>query len=186
MARNCMMTLKRLTAGLLGLAMWAAQPPASPNIADFQKRVADYVKVRKSAASAVSSLKATESPEKLQGHEQDLALSIRAARPGAAQGDIFTAAIATEFRHIIRAALSRPGAERVKKSVRDTQPSPLPAIEVNAAYPKDQPVQSMPPSLLKELPQLPRELEYRVVGRTLILRDTEANLIVDYVKEALP
>jgi hypothetical protein len=57
---------------------------------------------------------------------------------------------------------------------------------VNAAYPKDQPVQSMPPSLLKELPQLPRELEYRVVGRTLILRDTEANLIVDYVKEALP
>jgi hypothetical protein len=181
-----MTALKSLMAGLLGLSMWAAQPPASPNIADFQKRVADYMKVRKSAASSVSSLKPTESPEKIQGHERDLAQAIRAARPSAAQGDIFTTAIAAGFRQIIQAAWSKPGAERVKKSVKDTQPSPLPAIEVNASYPKDQPVNSMPPSLLKQLPELPRELEYRVVGRSLILRDTEANLIVDYINQALP
>jgi hypothetical protein len=183
-----MIALEKFTAGLIGLSMWAAQvhPPASPDIGDFQKRVANYLKVRKSAASPVPALKATDSPEKIRDHERDLALSIRARRPGAAQGDIFTTAIAAEFRRIMKAALSGPGADRIKKSMSDSQPSPLPQIAVDAAYPSDAPVQSMPPSLLRQLPALPRELEYRAVGRTLILRDIEANLIVDYLNEALP
>lgn len=183
-----MMALKRFTAGLIGLSLCAAQvhPPVSADIADFQKRVTNYLKVRKNAAAAVPALKATGSPEKIGDHERDLALAIRAARPGAAQGDIFTTAIAAEFRRIVKAALSGPGAEPIKKSMRDSQPSPLPQIAVDAAYPSDIPVQSMPPSLLRQLPPLPRELEYRAVGRTLILRDIEANLIVDYMNEALP
>jgi hypothetical protein len=184
-----MMALERVTVGLLGFTMWAAQVhpvPVSPEIADFQKRVAHYLKLRKGAASTVPTLKATDSPEKMQDHQRDLAISIRAARPGAAQGEIFTTAIAANFRGVIRAALRAPGADRVKESMRDTQLSALPQIAVDVAYPQDQPVQSMPPSLLKQLPELPRELEYRAVGRTLILRDIEANLIVDYIKEALP
>ena len=183
-----MKTFEGSIAGVIGLAMWAAQapPPPSPVVSDFQKRVADYLQVRKSAASAVSSLKATGSPEKIQEHEQDLAISIRAARPDAAQGNIFAPAIAAAFRRIIREAWSAPGANRIRKSVTDSQPSPLPVLVVNGAYPRQDPVQSMPPSLLKRLPPLPRELEYRIVGRTLILRDIDANLIVDYLNEALP
>jgi len=182
-----MTALERFTAGMIGLSMWAAQvhPPASADIADFQKRVANYLKVRKSAASAVPALEATDSPEKIRDHERDLALAIRAARPGAAQGDIFTTAIAAEFRRTIQTAFSGRGAAGIKKSMMDSQPSPLPQIAVDAAYPGDEPVQSMPPSLLRQLPPLPRELEYRVVGRALILRDIEANLIVDYINEAL-
>jgi hypothetical protein len=167
---------------LFGLQLWAAQQPSvPPNIADFQKRVADYMKVRKNAASAVSGLKTTDSPEKLQQHQNDLSISIRSARSGAAQGDVFTAPIAAELRRFIQGAL---GAERVKKGVRDNQPSPLPPLHVNQAYPENLPVQAMPPSLLKVLPELPKGLEYRVVGRALILRDVEANLIVDYMNEA--
>ncbi len=181
-----MTALKGVAVALLEVSMWASQPSPGPHVADFQKRVADYLKVRKSAASAVAGLKATDSPEKIQQHEQDLATAIRAARPAAARGDIFTSAVAARFRRIIRTAMSQPGAERMKKGVRDTQLSQLPAIKVNAAYPEDQPVQSMPPSLLKLLPELPRELEYRAIGHTLILRDTEANLIVDFMNEALP
>jgi hypothetical protein len=181
-----MMGLKKLTAGLLGLALWGAQGPAtSPPIADFQKRAADYVKVRKTAASTVASLKTTDSPEKLQQHQRDLASAIESARPTAAQGDVFTATIATEFRNRIKSALTAPGADRVNKGVKDTQLSVMPQIKVNGAYPADQPVQSMPPSLLKVLPPLPKELEYRVVGRILILRDIDANLIVDYLSGAL-
>jgi len=174
-----------LIAGL----MWAAQaPPAAtpPEIAEFQKRVADYLKIRKDAASTVDTLRATNSPEKIQGHQRDLAISIRAARPDAAQGNIFTPATATEFRRLIQAAVSAGGSDRVKKGLRDTQPSPLPPIAVNATYPVQDPVQSMPPSLLKQLPPLPKELEYRAVGHTLILRDVDANLIVDYMNEAIP
>lgn len=176
------MACERLYLGFLGLALWASQAPSvSPNITDFQKRVADYMKLRKNAASGVSSLKTTDSPEKLQDHQNDLAIAIRSARATAAQGDIFAAPVAAEFRHLIQGAL---GAERVKRSVRDNQPSPLPTIHVNPAYPLTLPVQAMPPSLLKALPELPKGLEYRIVGRTLILHDVEANLIVDYLNEA--
>jgi len=173
---------------LLGVALWAAQasPPASPGMVDFHKLVANYMKIRQTAASGVANLKTTDSPEKIRGHQSDLAAAIRSARSGAAQGDIFTGAITAEFRRIIRTSLSGPGAEHVRKSLKDTQPSPLPPITVNGAYPIDQPVPSMPPSLLQALPELPRGLEFRFVGRTLILRDGEANLIVDFMNEALP
>ena len=40
-------------------------------------------------------------------------------------------------------------------------------------------LQSTPPTLLSDLPKLPSELEYRIVGRELVLLDTAANLIVD-------
>jgi hypothetical protein len=41
----------------------------------------------------------------------------------------------------------------------------------------------MPPSLLLNLPELPKELEYRFVGRELVLRDSAANLIVDVLPD---
>ena len=56
-------------------------------------------------------------------------------------------------------------------------------LQVNANYPDGLPLQSMPPSLLLNLPRLPKELEYRFVGRELILRDTQANLIVDVIPD---
>jgi len=45
------------------------------------------------------------------------------------------------------------------------------------------PLQSMPPSLLLNLPRLPKELEYRFVGRELVLREIPANLIVDAIPD---
>ena len=44
----------------------------------------------------------------------------------------------------------------------------------------------MPPSILLNLPALPHELDYRIVGRTLVLRDVGANLMVDYIPGAIP
>jgi hypothetical protein len=44
---------------------------------------------------------------------------------------------------------------------------------------------TMPPSLLLNLPKLPEGLEYRFVGRNLILYDSKANLIVDILRNAI-
>ena len=44
----------------------------------------------------------------------------------------------------------------------------------------------VPPGLLLTLPELPKGLEYRFVGRDLILLDTEPGLIVDFIPEVLP
>lgn len=43
-----------------------------------------------------------------------------------------------------------------------------------------------PPPVLAALPVLPVELQYRFVGRDLVLVDIEANLVVDVLPDALP
>jgi hypothetical protein len=42
----------------------------------------------------------------------------------------------------------------------------------------------MPPTLLAVLPELPKGLEYRLIGKTLILYDADASLIVDFIPNA--
>ena len=44
----------------------------------------------------------------------------------------------------------------------------------------------MPPDVLKALPPLPEELQYRIVGKHLILLCVHGNLIVDYMLNAMP
>jgi hypothetical protein len=56
---------------------------------------------------------------------------------------------------------------------------------VNAPYPPV-PLQSTPPTLLANLPELPPGLDYRIVNRTLVLRDVQANLVLDFIPKALP
>jgi hypothetical protein len=48
------------------------------------------------------------------------------------------------------------------------------------------PLPTMPPDLLAALPRLPPGLEYRFINRDLVLRDLDANLIIDFVPEAIP
>ena len=42
------------------------------------------------------------------------------------------------------------------------------------------------PSMLAGLPELPGELEYRFLGRDLLIIDVLANLVVDVLHDALP
>ena len=53
---------------------------------------------------------------------------------------------------------------------------------------KSQPLATVPPRVLQALPQLPKDagLEYRFVQKHLILFDTRANLIVDFLLNAIP
>jgi len=48
------------------------------------------------------------------------------------------------------------------------------------------PVSTVTASVLASLPPLPRALEYRFLGRHLILIDVAARLIVDYLPDVLP
>ena len=154
-------------------------------IAEFQKRVSDYVKLRKSAATQLPALKTTASPAKILEHQHALAAKIIAARPHATHGNIFTPTIAAEFRHLIQITMHGPDAGRVHASLRRGQPVKG-NIEVNHSYPEMVPVETTPPSLLQNLPRLPAELEYRVVGQSLVLHDVDANLVVDFIPRAIP
>lgn len=169
------------------LAAHAQEKPNAPALVlqDFNQRVAGYVKLHKMARAEVHGLKPTESAEAIEHHEHELAHRIREARSGVAQGNIFTPGIAAEFHRLLAIALQGPDAASIRESLRSAAPLRTRPLHVNGAYPVSLPLQSTPPSLLLNLPPLPKELEYRIVGRDLVLHDIEANLIVDFIHNAM-
>lgn len=178
----------------LGPACFAqAEPKAAPAVnqdslilQDFEKRVADYIKLRKQVEVSSPAQKPTNSSSKLADYSAEMAPRMRAARPSARPGDIFTAQIGELFRRLIATSFSGSNGRKLRASLRHAEPVRGMRLEVNADYPEKTPLQSTPPSLLIDLPKLPAELEYRIVGRDLVLRDVGANLIVDFIPGAIP
>jgi hypothetical protein len=160
--------------------------PGPPTQKDFDKRVEEYVKLRNTAREGLPKLKPTRSAAAIEHHEEVLAHRIREMRRGASQGDIFTQEISADFRKSIALTMQGEGAGQILESLRRADPVHLKPLGVNRSYPKGVPLQSTPPTLLLNLPKLPPDLEYRVVGRSLVLRDVEANLIVDFIPGAIP
>ena len=91
-----------------------------------------------------------------------------------------------EFRRLILMAMQGSRATQVHESLKHAEPVRLPSLRVNGTYLEGIPLQSTPPSLLLNLPQLPPEVEYRVAGSDLVLRDVDANLVVDLIHSVIP
>lgn len=162
----------------------AAEDADSAIVRDFEKRVSAYVQLRKSIESSSPPLKTTRSPEKISSQEHELAHRIREARKGARPGDIFTPEISVDIRRIVAGEMRSDGT-RVEASLRHAEPVQL-RLAVNESYPANVPLQSTPPSLLTNLPPLPKEVEYRVAGHELILLDVKANLVIDLIEGVIP
>ena len=153
---------------------------------EFQNRVSEYRKLHNKARSEIPRLKPTPSPENIAKHERALAYRIREARRHAAQGNIFTPEIAAELKRLIGETLKGSDAVTIKQSLARSEPVQLRELRVNQAYPEGVPLQTTPPSLLLNLPKLPQGYEYRLVNNNLVLFDVEANLIVDFMPNAIP
>jgi hypothetical protein len=161
----------------------AADQPEAKILADFGDRVRKYLQSRQNAGGAP---KPAKEPEKLVDHRKQTAAKLRVERTDAKQGDIFTPKIAGYFRQQITATFAGPEGPKIRASLRRAEPVRGIVLKVNSAYPATLPLQSTPPTLLLNLPRLPKELEYRIVGRDLALHDTVTNLIVDYMPNAIP
>jgi hypothetical protein len=104
-----------------------------------------------------------------------MAAAIRAARPNAADGDIFSEEIAAVLRARIVRSIKKAGCEIAGRSGEVLRPNQ----DASAAA-------AMPACVELALPKLPPELEYRIAGVTLLLVDSHANLVVDVVHGAFP
>ena len=112
---------------------------------------------------------------------------MQAARVDAKQGDIFTPAIRPVFRRLLAPELKGEDGRDAKAVLKDDAPAPgTVPFKVNAKYPGE-PAAARPcrPSVLLSLPTLPAPLEYRIVGQHLLLLDTDADLVVDYILNAI-
>jgi hypothetical protein len=186
-----MPTLPQLLAALL---VWAApiaapsQPaPVNPTgaaVLAFKTRVADYVKLHDEAESKVPKLVETSDPAKVSRREAALGEMIKTLRPAAREGDVF----GTDFRPILEREVrgdfrNRSAADR--KALIHELPAKM-KLAVNMTYPAELPLATFPARLLSKLPDLPPELEYRIVGRHLVLRDVTANIVVDVARDIVP
>jgi hypothetical protein len=170
-----------------------APAPKSPGvnadaviIGDFDKQVKEYVKLHKKAEAGLPALKPTDSPHTLNERRRLLASRIQTARAQARQGDLFSPQVGQLYKRLIVMAYQASGPAKVAASLRHDEPVHELSLQVNAVYPETVPLQTTPPSILTNLPPLPPELDYRIVGRNLVLRDTAANIIVDYLPAAIP
>ena len=192
-----------LTLALAGGPASEAPPQADParaarrdrmvkeEIEEFLEEVQDYLEDRRKAREELPKLKDKAEPEDVTAYAKGLADNIRERRRGAKQGDVFTPRLARAFKRIFARELARSGHDR---KVVLTEGNPTgdeerytpPKVVVNGQYIPAAPLSTVPPTLLLALPTLPEEVEYRFVGRSLILRDSVANLIIDFIPNAVP
>ena len=158
---------------------------AAPSVTAFTERVKQYVKLREQLEGKLPKLSSESKPEEIEAHQAAFAESIRTARAGAKPGDVFTPDIADLIRKAVREEFKGEKLKQLRADVlaADTKGVPL---RVNALYPDTKESIEMPPTLLLKLPQLPKQMRYRFVGRHLLLVDREPHLIVDYLLDALP
>lgn len=110
---------------------------------------------------------------------------MRAVRGSAQQGDIFTTDASAIIHRLLNAVFSAPDGTQVLASIADI-PVERVVLIVNAEYPIDVPLATMPPQVLQTLPALPAGLDSRFVDRALILLDTRTRLIIDFIDDVLP
>ena len=153
---------------------------------EFKKRVGAYLALHKKAVDQIGTLDPTKSPKQIADREHALGEAIRALRADAKQGDVIAPETGAILRTIIHNEYAHRGALalRNREDAQDELPDFTPTV--NQIYPPAHPLATFPPLILRQLPALPKPLEYRFVQRSLIVRDNEANLIVDVLPDAVP
>lgn len=150
----------------------------------FHQHLEAYMKVHNEAEGKVPNLKRTDDPEEISGRQKALAEMIMTLRAGAQEGVVFAPDVQTHFRTIITEDFARRSLADRRALVHELPKGAT--VSVNTFYPTTIPLITFPAALLQKLPDLPPELEYRIVLRHLILRDVKANLIVDVLRDAIP
>jgi hypothetical protein len=155
----------------------------TPGMVQFVARVHDYVETHRRLAAGIEQPLCS-TPEEIAKQAEALAAAIRDARPRAREGDIFTLAAADVFRARIAAMVARYGIDVAAAPRNDDEGAEF-DLHVLGTPPWRADRATWAP-IVRELPELPAELEYRFITRHLVLIDTGANIVVDILRDALP
>jgi len=163
---------------------FASQPRDDEVSKEFTNRVHAYIQLRDAQGNKLS--KPTSSAEQVTRERREFADRVRVARGNVKQGAIFGPPVDALFRKQIADTFAGPNGNKIRASLRHAEPVRTMNLGVNDFYPSGIPLQSTPPSLLLDLPVLPKGLRYQIVGRDLVLLDTTTNLIVDVLRDGMP
>lgn len=169
-----------------GAADLHAQEADKAALAQFDAAIAGYLALRQSlVAEKISGPVPNSTSTELNRAADALAAAIQRARTKAHQGDMFGPAVAPVFKRRIEDAIRSANLGPVLSNIDDEGPATT-TPSLHLRFPAAAALATMPPSLLEVLPPLPKPLEYRIIGRYLVLRDAEAALIIDFIPAAVP
>lgn len=167
----------------------AAQAVVSPKhteaFAAFEARVKEYVAMREGIEGKMPKLSKDATPEEIEAHKTAFQNAVRDARASAKQGELFVPVLAEHIREVIKSEMPTKVKQEVRANVTESEVKAVP-LRVNYPYPESEELLDMPPTLLLRLPQLPKQVRYRYVGRNMLLVDRENGLIIDFMPDALP
>jgi hypothetical protein len=181
--------LLSIFAGSLSL-VWAStgQPETSADAAAIKQvevAIAKYMGMRQGLRSEVRGPVKNSSSTQLNDASDALAGAIQRARRGAQVGSIFNKRAGAVIKRRIADTVRTENMVATLADI-DDEGSAGPSPKVHLRLPVTAQMATMPPALLKVLPPLPKELEYRILGSYLVLRDIDASLILDYIPVAVP
>lgn len=154
-------------------------------IAEFMTRVEAYVAVHRKLESTLPKIPDHATPQQIDQTQRVFLAALQAVRAEARQGDLFTPAMTALVKRLMVEVFGGPGGQRLRASLMDENVKELP-LKVNQRFPDEIPLATMPPRLLKVLPELPEQMEFRFVASQFVLLDTHAHLVVDFIPAALP
>lgn len=157
----------------------------APAIEQFEAAIAGYVAMRRRLINEIPRPVPNSTSIELNNASDALAGAIQRARQNAQVGDVFVAPITAVFKRTVDAAVRTPEMQKVLAAIDDEEPT-VRVPKIHLRFPGASQMATMPASLLNVLPNLPKELEYRIIGRFLVLRDVDAALIIDYIPDLIP
>lgn len=170
------------------VAAGARQPAVNVDaqiLAALDKRIRDYSDLHEKLEATLPPLPKDAAPALIDEHQRALAALLQKARPDPDHGDVFGPAARALIRRLLARALSAPDGPQLHRAIMEDNPGPI-RVRVNERLPDDVPRSTLPLHILQMLPKLPEAVEYRFLGRRLVLVDAHALVVVDYVDEALP
>ncbi|HKY19889.1 MAG TPA: hypothetical protein VJM31_01605 [Vicinamibacterales bacterium] len=173
-----------LAFAAIGMAAPDEAQPAS--LLQFKEAIHQYVQLHRRIERQLPPFRPHSDTENIIESSNAMAGALHTARVNAREGDIFTPEMAALLRTRVSDALAARGftAESMVAAMLEEADTDAPLPLVNGRFPWRRGA-AMWPCVLDALPKLPDELQYRFVGRDLVLVDTHADLVVDILRNAV-
>jgi hypothetical protein len=163
-------------------------PADAQALGTMNDRLKEYIDLHRKIERALPKLPKEATPEQIDKNQRAFEKLMREARATSKRGDIFTPDARPVITRLLATIFGGSEGKQLKASIMDENPVDPVALKltVNDRYPDSVPLTTMPPQVLQTLPLLTEDLEYRFIGDRLILLDTHAHVIADFIDNALP
>ena len=154
-------------------------------LATMNDRLKAYVELHKKVEKTLPKLPDKATPQQIDNNQRTFEKLMRQERMSVKRGDIFTPDAEPVIRRLLASVFGGPDGKQLKASIMDENPVGL-KLTVNGRYPDTVPISSVPPQVLQTLPALSEDMEYRFIGDNLILLDSHAHIVADFIPNAFP